>query len=182
MTKRSTGWLCALLAGVAAVGIVSVPTSLAFLQSSEQRTGVTLTSGTPDLSITVGSGGAPKVAPTPGFVFINGAQPDRITNTGDAPLRLSVLPTASTTATDTIGGWLLLNVSATAGSCLEWDGTLWTGMTTSNTVTPDTVILQPGATLNLCIGYTLQNDAPTSIQNSAPTSFSITVTGTQVPR
>lgn len=181
-SRPSAGWLCALLAGVAAIGIVSAPTSMAYLQDSTGRDGVALTSGTTGLVITPGTGGTPKVAPTPGYTLINSVTPDTLSNTGDAPLLLSVVPTATTTVAGSVGAWLQFHISTTTGDCRQQSDALWVGGVASNTVTPATVVLQPGATTNFCIGYLLHNNTPPEVQQSPPTSFTVTVTGTQVPR
>lgn len=178
MKTRSAAWVGTLLAGVTALGVISVPTSMAYLQDGSSAGAVTLTSGTADLTIGAGSGGAPAIAPG-AVAQWNASQPATVTNTGSVPLRLG-----ASVVTDgipgSLGATLQFTVSVANDSCASGASALFSGPASPTSQSISTVMLSPGATQKLCVSYSLPLAAPSHLASSPPTNISIAVNGTQV--
>lgn len=184
-SKKAPGgkrWAMTLLAGVIALAALAAPGSMAYLQSSVQAEGLTLTTGSAELAISDGSGGVPILLPNSQLELVNSSQPAQISNDGTVPLDLSVSLTGTETATGTFGATVTIAVwtaSTGSGCSTSSSETKWTG--TVNTPSSASLgVLDPGDHALLCIAASLPTGAAAPSETGATAQFTITVTAKQV--
>ena len=180
--RRGGGSIAAILAGLVAVGVLAAPGSLAYLQDQAAADGITLATGSADLTLTAGSGSAPAIGPTGLMQLIWPASPATVRNSGSVPLSVTVEVASSDATAGGFGAATTFAVWLSDAACVV-PSQVVPGMWVGTALSPAATVigtLAPGASSRLCVAAGLPTTAPASAQAGQGGQFTITLTGTQV--